>query len=736
MCTKKTIINAKMAKTVKKKTAAEIRFERFCSEKNLRLAWNRINTSTEDISYKNLYRELFTYYDYDIESNLRQLSERLKNQTYQPSKAFRFYKPKESGLQRMFSLLNIEDMIVYQALADIVISSFARRRKKFERKNVFSHLFCDNVKDNIFLFEKWKEGYSAYKQNIAKNFNNGLTYTAHFDLAAYYDTIDHNSLLNDLFKEDEECGHTGIRGLLNDCLERWSNDSDDDLKKHHHGIPQGIISSSVFGEMFLLPIDEFLVKKEIVFSRYVDDFVIQGKTLEDVQSAVIQLEIKCKERGLVPQVGKFEISESKSVDEAIGKAPSLSNREKEGLFSSPEDVLADLNKSFRKEPIDSSRIRYILKVYHETPILQDVIVREFRNHYEFASEFCVYLRRFLSEQPDQIYSFVKQQIQRINPYEHVEYELWSLLADVGKVIQCSNEGEKAISRLKSCQSIARLGIYSYLSTLDDNRFSSFLSHEGNEMILLLAIPFINSMVVEKSSFDDLLSFCAKRSSETLKIVLFRHLYYMRLFHDITQERFEECRRLLPSTEEHRYKTINFYLKEVFGVNCDMNWEKFFGDAHQQACLLIYHVYLTEKSNKTFWLNCMDSFNDLLIRAFIEKLRADKVHLRLPDLYEPDGKLIGYGSLLDLKSKFAKRYKTVLLPFYEIHERRCSTPLSHPRDKKTGIFSDFVSHPEAVELKKKEIMGLQEILKKVNGFDKKKTNGCLIIKKESRSPRLR
>lgn len=703
----------KKTKISKKKTAAETRFEKFCSENNLQLAWDRINTYTGDISYKNLYRELFTYYDYDIESNLKQLSERLKNQTYQPSKAFRFYKPKESGLQRMFSLLNIEDMIVYQALANIVIPSFARRRKNLERKNIFSHLFCNNVKDNIFLFEKWKEGYSAYKQNIAKNFNNGLKFTAHFDLAAYYDTIDHNSLLNDLFKEDEECGHTGIRRLLNDCLERWGNDSDDDLKKHHHGIPQGPISSSVFGEMFLLPIDEFLAKKEIFFSRYVDDFVIQGKTLEDVQRAVILLEIECKKRGLVPQVGKFEISESKSVEEAIGKLPSLSNQEKEDLFSSPEDVLADLKKSFQKKSFDSSRIRYILKVYQKTPILQDIVIREFKKHYEFASEFCIYLRRFLSEQPNQIYLFVKQQLQQVNPYEHVEYELWSLLADIGKVMQCVSEGEKAVSRLESCRNIAKLGIYSYLSILDDNRFSAFLSHERNEMILLLAIPFINSKIVEKSSFDDLLSFFTTRSSEPLKNILSRRLCYMRLFNEITQERLKSCLRLLPSTEEHKYKTINFYLKELFGITCKIRWEKFLGDAHQQACSLIYHVYLTQKKNRTFWLNCIDAFNDLLIRAFIEKLKADQAHLKLPDLYDSKGKIVGYGSLLDLKSKFGKRYKTIISPFYDIHDRRCLTPLSHPLDQKTGIFSSFVTPSEAIVLKKKEVKGLLEILKQIS-----------------------
>ena len=221
-----------MAKNAKMKTAAEKRFEKFYSVKNLQLAWDRINAYTGDISYKNLYRNIFAYYDHNIESNLKQLSERLKNRTYHPSKAFKFYKPKESGLQRMFSLLDIEDMIVYQALANIVIPVFSRKRKCLERKNVFSHLFCNDINSNIVLFEKWKEGYLAYKQNIAKNFNNGLKFTAHFDLAAYYDTIDHNSLLNNFIQEKEDM-ENGIRALLNECLGRWSNDSEDALKMHH-----------------------------------------------------------------------------------------------------------------------------------------------------------------------------------------------------------------------------------------------------------------------------------------------------------------------------------------------------------------------------------------------------------------------------------------------------------------------------------------------------------------------
>lgn len=705
----------------KAKSAAEKRFEKFCSVENLQLAWNRLCANCEDIGYKNLYRDLFTYYDYDSEKNLKRLSERLKNWTYKPSKSFKFYKPKQSGLQRMFSLLNLDDLIVYQALANIVIPDFAEKRKSLERKFVFSHLFNKDEKENIFLFEKWKIGYQAYKNNIAKNFNAGLKYTAHFDLAAYYDTIDHNSLLNSSFKEKDESGNTGVRKQLNDCLERWSNESDDSLKQHHHGIPQGPMSSAIFGELFLLPIDEYLVKHEIVYSRYVDDFVIQGKTLEDVQKAIVLLEIKCKEKGLVPQVGKFEITESKSVEDAIGKAPSLTSQEKEDVFSSPEETLSLLNKAFAEESFDSSKIRYVLKVYQNSPNLLDVVIREFRNHYEFAEEFAIYLKRFLNEGIDRILPFVKRQFQKSIPYEYVEYELWMLFSEISKEYDCSEFGEYAVERLKSCKSFAKLGIYTFLSTLDDNRFASFLSREDYELIMLLAIPLIDANIARKNKFDELIDHYARRSSETLKLVLSRHLQNLRLFREISQERLDECLALLPKFDEVSYKTINYYLKDDFEIDSKIEWDKFFGDAHQQACSLLYNAHLTQKKNKTFWLNCIDSFNDLMIRAFIGMLMTQKVHMKLPSLTDDDGVMVDYGNLVNPNSKFGKKFKNVVVPCHEIHERRCSTPLSHPQNKKTKSFSKFVAGPEANHFNELETAVIHEITRIIEN-KKGKENG--------------
>ena len=103
----------------------EKRYKKLYSIENLKLAWDRINASTNNLSYKNLYRTLFWYYENDLNTNIEILSKKLKNKSYIPSKSLKIYKPKESGLQRPFSLLDIEDLIVYQAIANIVIPAFA-----------------------------------------------------------------------------------------------------------------------------------------------------------------------------------------------------------------------------------------------------------------------------------------------------------------------------------------------------------------------------------------------------------------------------------------------------------------------------------------------------------------------------------------------------------------------------------------------------------------------------------
>lgn len=47
------------------------RYVKFCKVENLRLAWNRILTSTSNLSYKDYYRRVFNLHQINIDGKTR-----------------------------------------------------------------------------------------------------------------------------------------------------------------------------------------------------------------------------------------------------------------------------------------------------------------------------------------------------------------------------------------------------------------------------------------------------------------------------------------------------------------------------------------------------------------------------------------------------------------------------------------------------------------------------------------
>ena len=702
---------------VKKLSEIKKKYQKLISVENLTLAWDRINASTNNLSYKNYYRTIFWYYEYDLETNLSTLSKKLANNSYKPSKGLKIYKPKESGLQRPFTLLEIEDLIVYQAIANIVIPALAKKRQKLENNFVFSNIFNSDVEDNIFLFKNWKSGYKNYKRKISANYLSGLTFTAHFDLAAYYDTIDQNSLLSDIFKDTQN----EIGNLLFECLQEWNNKTESDSKKISHGIPQGPLSSSIFGELFLLSIDDYLVDNNISYSRYVDDIVIQGRTIDEVQRAVILLDIKCKEKGLVPQSSKFKIYEATSVEEAIGKNPSLSTEEKKDIFTDEKKVLELFLFSFEKDTYDSSVIRYILKVFKDSDILFDKVFEEFSKHYEFAEEFCIYLNRLINKQTSsKLLLFVISFLNRTIPYDFVESEIWILLSNLSEYENIKTFARLAITRLQNQPSdIIRYGIYTYLSKLDDNRFIGFLSHENSKILLSLQIQNISTSITNNILFTDLLRFYSKRNSTTLKTLISRHLYFMFQYSELSDNDYNKFIALLPKLNEKELETINYYIGNDFGIDSNIDWKSFFGKSFEHASTIFYHAHLAGKRHKSEWLNAIDSFNDLLIRTFISNLNSWNPSQKTPPLIIKDkkknDKAQDYGCLIDKGTPLAKTYPLLINNALDIHNRRCKNPLSHAMDEKTFIFTTFVTRTEFYEYLRKEKIVLSQVVQIIKHY---------------------
>jgi hypothetical protein len=158
---------------------------------NLRRSWRWLN-SNPDSYYKGYFRHIYRAYAIAADDNLKDLHKRLINNQFDPTHSIKTYIPKKSGIQRIYTLLAVEDQIVYQALVSIVADRlFPAVKARYHREN-FGNLYAGSR--SIFFYQDWKKCYKKFSSEINRVFNKGFTYSASFDLTACYDSIDHNVL--------------------------------------------------------------------------------------------------------------------------------------------------------------------------------------------------------------------------------------------------------------------------------------------------------------------------------------------------------------------------------------------------------------------------------------------------------------------------------------------------------------------------------------------------------------
>ena len=114
-------------------------------QSNLILAYNRLLTNPES-TYKNFFRDSYSAYGIAIEKNIILLRSKMKS-GYLPTNTIRVFMPKANGLSRMYTLMSIEDQIVYQAYANVLaegLVAIPQVRKRY-KKSVFGNLYSNSV---------------------------------------------------------------------------------------------------------------------------------------------------------------------------------------------------------------------------------------------------------------------------------------------------------------------------------------------------------------------------------------------------------------------------------------------------------------------------------------------------------------------------------------------------------------------------------------------------------------
>jgi hypothetical protein len=694
------------------------KMDRLTSFRNLELAWRRITTGV-NYQYKRYFRSFYYAYETALEKNLKDLHDRLQGGggSYEPHAPTRIYLPKPSGLQRPLTLLLLEDQIILQAIANRFASKLIKRRKPLQFETVFSNILQDE-KTSIFFLQDWHYTYSKFTDKIGEHFNRGLKWIAHFDLAAYYDTISHDILLKTVLPRT---GSSTMRDNVLQWLKVWS--SERASAAYSHGIPQGPIASDFLAECFLLPIDDVL-SQEFTYVRYVDDIRLFAASEVEAQRAAIKLEILCRERGLIPQGKKFAITKAASVDEALGLLPSIAPPNQDNMPATvipATDAIEKFEKALDEKTrriTDKTRARYVL--YHAAPSRKLLwhVIRLMPLHPEHIDVFTYYLSHH--ERSSRVIEACLSYL-RSSPYEYVQGELWHILARqlprnrmrrfITNAIDIAKCGNASFS--------LKWGVLHFLCIADSEGFGNygkFVQYQKNALLQALLVP-----ILPDSCYDNkaLIKYLLKRSAFEPGIMLAEQFAKRQIYHN----HFGVRTRSLSSQVLNIYSAVGIIqtdstvsvdpvgeiLSRRYRVRRWAKWKKLFETEYVHALQILCQADPVFDSGRSRWLSYQNSFNDALFRAIQKHLNV----LNKPGAMQTaqvDGKLIDFGVLLDPSNPFSTTYPAIAKAFRETNARRNKIPGSHPYEKKGGAKTQHLRKEEQTGLSRKLAKGYLEIIK--------------------------
>jgi hypothetical protein len=647
---------------------------------NLARAWRWIR-SNSDAMYKGHFREQYAAYSIADEANLKDLAARLKKDLYRPSEPCKLFLPKPSGILRPYTLLTIDDQIVYQAAVNLIAEQLAPRVRARYNVETFGHLYAG--KTSGWFYQRWSKGYTAYNQAARKAFDDGYVYSASFDLTACYDSLDHNVLtyfLKELKLSEELCKR------LTSWLSAWTAARKDIYL--HHGIPQGPLSSGLLSEVVLTYFDSHRDRADkFKYFRYVDDIKLFGKDEHSLRSLLVQLDRLCKDIGLFPQSSKIKVhrvtdieSELKSVSSPTEASISRKTVNQRLLKKRIKEVTAHY------EIKDATRFKYLLAHCAPDKEITKRLMRLWSAEFHLYPQVCRYLKKY-PVLPEEVAEVLIEEVWRQKPYPAIAAECVRTLDERVPTSKWTKARNIIRARWKNEPNIqpdarAALGVWLL---------------RGNEMSNDMLVRAFAKKYSWWPQAELLLTLTKARAHEQAVAKLLNGLIlkgnvdsvariaaYVIAMHDVPLEtkKASDLNRSaslllfavgLIGKPAQRECGINQSMQRMFGPCKEVDWKKFFGSDYAQVERHAIQCRAYSDTNVTSWVNAFDVFCDWLFVA----------------LYRNNPTLLGsytkgkVGSVLS-STKLQANFPAILAMVKLIHEDgRYHSNLSHAEVKNTG-----------------------------------------------------
>jgi len=662
------------------------------SSPNLKLAWRRITTGA-NYQYKRFFRHLYYAYEVSLSDNLQRLHHLLLNRAFNPTPPQRVYLPKASGLQRPLGLLRLEDQIVLQAIANVFAKKVDPKRQKIQYDTVYSNILT-NV-DSPFFFRDWRITFTHFRNRVEEYYRAGYQWIADFDLAAFYDTISHDLLLQTVYPKTRP--NAEIDYVLK-LLQKWSSPN----ALQRHGLPQGPIASDFLAEVFLLPVDNAL-RLGHTYVRYVDDMRLFGRTEPEVRQAVLELEVACRERGLIPQAAKTSVRRAKSITDAVGMLPSLSAGSGERRQLTPGVAEKHLQVAIDNKPvriIDKTRARFVFFRAQASPKLLQWAIKLLPRHPEHFDAIMAYLSQYGYRRS--IETLCLSLLQQ-SPYEAPRGEAFHTLArflkqrKLGGIVRRSVlDLAMSAARDRNIGFSEKWGALHFLCVAEQEglgRYSQFCRYQ-NELLQACIGP-----VLPDAAFapDGVVTYFLRRSApEPSLSVTSKLLEYsidpssLVTSDQIPPQAANVFRELgLTSMPRTRTDAVAEIIFRRYGVDKTVRWRRFLGAEYTHALGLLAQADAVFDTGRSEWLQWQNSFNQTLFLAFQRHLSS----LGLPGVIRTIdrlGHMVDYGVTLDPRNSFSRNYTNIAIAFREMNNRRNRLPTSHPYEKRTRFRTEYLT----------------------------------------------
>ena len=294
-----------------------------------------------------------------FKGNQKELIDRIYRGTYTPSPVRRVEIPKPDGGVRKLGIPTVVDRTIQQAIAQQLIP-------------IYEPLFTETS----YGYRPQRDAKQAIRK-VKEYAEQGYVYAVSIDLSKYFDTINHEILLNILRRDvkDERVIQMIKRYLKGGVMENGV------VMEIEEGSPQGGNLSPLLSNIYLNEFDQEFLKRGVPCIRYADDIVLLAKSKRAserlLESGTRYLEEKLKltvNRDKSRTVSVFAIRNFKFLGFALG-------RNGGGIYIRVHPKSWKKFKSRLKELSSRKRVQSIKPALNEIK----VYARGWFNHYAIAS---------------------------------------------------------------------------------------------------------------------------------------------------------------------------------------------------------------------------------------------------------------------------------------------------------------------------------------------------------------